>query len=54
VLFRSDDVTDQEDVIKAILAGDVKAGGVNRKGSDTVRYGFKSITEWIGRGFRKM
>jgi len=50
----ADSVTTWEDVIKAILAGETKIGGRHRTGTDTLRYGFKSITEWMGRGFRKM
>jgi predicted metal-dependent phosphoesterase TrpH len=50
----SDDITDWEGVIKAILGGNVKTGGRHRIRSDTIRYGCKSITEWMGRGFRKM
>jgi hypothetical protein len=48
------DTQDWEDVIKAILSGNVTVTGKHRTGSETVRYGFKSITEWIGRGFKKM
>lgn len=49
-----DSVSCWEDVIKEILAGNVKVGGKHRTRSDTMRYGYKSITEWIGRGFKKM
>ncbi|MCL2890752.1 MAG: PHP domain-containing protein [Methanomassiliicoccaceae archaeon] len=50
----SDDVTTWEDVIKEIVRDGNNVDGKHRSGADTVRYGFKSITEWIGRGFRKM
>ncbi|MDR2866489.1 MAG: PHP domain-containing protein [Methanomassiliicoccaceae archaeon] len=50
----SDDITDWEGVIKAILDGSARTGGRHRKGGDTLKYGFKSITEWMGRGFRRM
>jgi len=50
----SDDITDWEDVIKEIVRSNNNVNGKHRSGTDTVRYGFKSITEWIGRGFRKM
>ncbi|MCL2786269.1 MAG: PHP domain-containing protein [Methanomassiliicoccaceae archaeon] len=49
-----DGVSDWEGVIKEILAGNVKVAGRHRARTDTVKYGYKSITEWIGRGFRKM
>jgi len=49
-----DNVSNWEDVIKEILAGNVTVGGKHRTRKDTVKYGYKSITEWIGRGFRKM
>ena len=50
----SDSAAAWEDIVKAILAGGTKTGGRHRTGTDTVRYGFKSITEWMGRGFRRM
>ena len=50
----SDGINEWEDVIKAILSGNVTLGGTSRTRSETVRYGYKSITEWIGRGFKKM
>jgi predicted metal-dependent phosphoesterase TrpH len=50
----NDDVTNWEEAMKAILDGNVRIGGAHRSRTDTIRYGSKSITEWIGRGFRKM
>ncbi|MCL2143300.1 MAG: PHP domain-containing protein [Methanomassiliicoccaceae archaeon] len=50
----SDDVTDWEGVIKEVIAGNVTTNGKHRTRTETLRYGFKSITEWMGRGFRKM
>jgi len=50
----SDNVTKWEDVIKEIVNANNNVGGRNRSSTDTLKYGFKSITEWIGRGFRKM
>ncbi|MCL2607919.1 MAG: PHP domain-containing protein [Methanomassiliicoccaceae archaeon] len=50
----SDGITDWEGVVKAILNKDAVIGGKHRTRADTVKYGYKSITEWIGRGFRKM
>jgi predicted metal-dependent phosphoesterase TrpH len=50
----SDDITDAEGIIKAILDSNVKLGGEHRTRANTLKYGYKSITEWIGRGFKKM
>jgi len=50
----SDDITNWEDAVKAVLASEVKINGKHRTRADTLRYGFKSITEWMGRGFKKM
>ena len=50
----SDDITDWEGVIKEIMNANTGVSGKNRSRTDTLRYGYKSITEWIGRGFRKM
>jgi predicted metal-dependent phosphoesterase TrpH len=49
-----DDIYDWEGVIKIIRDGKLTLHGIHRSRKDTVRYGYKSITEWIGRGFRKM
>ena len=43
-----------EDIVKAILSGNAATGGIHRTSKETLKYGFKSITEWMGRGFRKM
>ena len=50
----SDEITDWESVIKAVMNANANTGGKHRNRADTLRYGYKSITEWIGRGFRKM
>jgi predicted metal-dependent phosphoesterase TrpH len=49
-----DDITDADGIISAILRDNVKINGRHRTRADTLRYGYKSITEWIGRGFKKM
>jgi len=49
-----DDVKNWEDAVKAILDRRIKINGKHRTRTDTMRYGFKSITEWIGRGFKRM
>jgi len=50
----SDDITDWEGIVKAILDKNAEIGGKHRTRTDTVKYGYKSITEWMGRGFKKM
>jgi len=50
----SDDIADRDGVIRAILAGDVKVNGKHRTRTATLRYGTKSITEWAGRGFKRI
>lgn len=50
----SDDMTDWESVVKAILNGKATAGGEHRTVGRTIGYGSKAITEWIGRGFRRI
>jgi predicted metal-dependent phosphoesterase TrpH len=49
-----DDCTDTDSVMKALLSGKVTTGGTNRNGAATLRYGKKAITEWIGRGMKRM
>jgi len=49
-----DDVRTKEDVIASILRHETEVDGSSRSASSTLRYGTKSIGEWIGRGFRKM
>jgi len=49
-----DGVRTKEDVIKAILDRGTETGGTSRTASESLRYGGKSISEWIGRGFRRM
>ena len=43
-----------QDVIKTIMNGETEIDGKSRGPGDTLRYGTKSITQWIGRGFKKM
>jgi hypothetical protein len=50
----SDDITDWESVVKEIVSANTDVDGKHRSRTDTLRYGYKSITEWIGRGFKKM
>ena len=50
----SDDCKTWQDVIKEIMDKNVSSYSVNRKVSSTLKYGFKSITEWMSRGFKRM
>ena len=50
----SDNVTNWEDAVKEIVSVHLSTGGKHRTRADTLRYGSKSISEWIGRGFKKM
>jgi len=43
-----------EKAIKAILDGRTAASGINRTAKHTVKYVSKSVSEWIGRGMKKM
>ncbi len=43
-----------EDVIREILLGTGTIDGKNRPKWDTISYGMKCITQWSGRGFKKM
>ena len=48
------EVSDWKDAVTLLMEGKVKIHGVDRKPTDTLKYGVKSILEWIFRGFRKM
>ncbi|MHC1709286.1 MAG: PHP domain-containing protein [Methanomassiliicoccales archaeon] len=43
-----------EDVIKEVLSFDGDTGGRHRPKADSIAYGAKCVTEWFGRGFKKM
>ncbi|MBN1109603.1 MAG: CehA/McbA family metallohydrolase [Methanomassiliicoccales archaeon] len=43
-----------EDVIREVLSGEGSTGGRHRSRAETMGYGVKCITEWFGRGFRRM
>lgn len=48
-----DGLTTWQEVVQAIKDGKAVPGSRSRRFSETVRYGVKSITQWIGRGFRR-
>lgn len=49
-----DDCEDADDVIRAIKEGRTSVGGISRDLSGTLQYVMKAVTEWAGRGFRRM
>ncbi|MCL2317459.1 MAG: CehA/McbA family metallohydrolase [Methanomassiliicoccaceae archaeon] len=49
-----DDVETWQDALKAVMDGKAKPSSENRRASTTIRYGVKSIVEWIFRGFKRM
>lgn len=49
-----DDCRTEADVIAAIRSSKAKAEGTSRTAVGTLRYGSKTIGQWIGRGMRRM
>lgn len=49
-----DSVSTWQDALKAVMEGKAKPASANRRASSTLRYGAKSIVEWIMRGFKRM
>jgi len=49
-----DGCTDADSVMKALLSGKATAEGSARDVQATIRYGKKAITEWVGRGMKRM
>lgn len=49
-----DDIVDWQGALRVIMEGNVKVHSGNRRAWGTVKYGTKSIVEWIFRGFKKM
>jgi len=49
-----DTVTDWKGAVEAVMSGDLECVSSDRAFLGTLKYGTKSITEWILRGFRKM
>jgi predicted metal-dependent phosphoesterase TrpH len=48
------DCTDVDSVMKALLSGKATIEGTDRDGPATLRYGKKAITEWVGRGMKRI
>jgi predicted metal-dependent phosphoesterase TrpH len=49
-----DDCRNEADVLAAIRSGKTQAEGSSRTAGGTLRYGTKSIGQWIGRGMHRM
>lgn len=49
-----DGCVDVDGVMKALLSGKATTDGTHRTGSGTLRYGKKAISEWVGRGMKRM
>lgn len=49
-----DKIKTWQEAVAVIMKGELKLYSTNRKFLDTLRYGFKSIFQWIFRGFKKM
>lgn len=49
-----DDITTWQEALAAIMDGKAKVSSTNRHLKSTLKYGFKSITQWMMRGFKKM
>jgi predicted metal-dependent phosphoesterase TrpH len=49
-----DDCRTVDDLIKAILEGRTHVEGAGRGTRETLRYGSRSIAQWIGRGMRRL
>ena len=50
----SDDCETWQDILEEVKAGRVEVYSHNRTVVDTIKYGVKSIVEWIFRGFKRM
>jgi len=48
-----DDITTWQEAVRAIGEGKAKPFSKSRGFLRTLRYGIKSIGQWIGRGFRR-
>ena len=50
----SDDIRTWEDAVKAIMNKETDVDGGSRGFGETLKYTWKSITQWAGRGFKRM
>ena len=49
-----DGISTWQEALGAVMEGKAKPSSTNRRSSSTLRYGIKSIAEWMMRGFKKM
>ncbi len=49
-----DDIKTWQEAVNALMEGKAKPSSGNRRASTTIKYGVKSIVEWIFRGFKRM
>jgi len=49
-----DGLTTWQEVVAALMRGEAKASSKSRRMKGSLKYGIKSIGQWIGRGFKKM
>jgi hypothetical protein len=49
-----DSITTWQEALDAVMEGKARPSGISRSALSTLRYGSKSIGEWILRGFKKM
>ena len=49
-----DGITTWQEALNALMEGKAKPASASRRPANTLRYGTKSIGEWIMRGFKKM
>jgi len=49
-----DGITTWQDALNAVMEGKARPSSKSRKAASTLRYGTKSITEWVLRGFKRM
>jgi len=49
-----DGITTWQEALNAVMEGKAKPSSKSRKAASTFKYGTKSITEWVLRGFKRM
>lgn len=49
-----DDITDWQGAVKAIMEGKGVPCSVSRRPAESIRYGLRSIGQWMFRGFKRM
>lgn len=49
-----DECDSEEAVMEALRKGSVKTSGISRTDSQSIKYGYKSVTQWMKRGFKRV